>query len=385
MPFYTKRMVRFLEGKEGKGGKGGKEGKKSKKSGTEKGLRVAPSSVGTGGKSAATSGVKQPEVLTTAPAEAIPDMAFDQKKLLFMKQNLKASLERINKEKGAFPQKHRYFQRYTVMADEGPIAETPRCKVFKAQHNDFKENLLVCKTYEGEHGIDPNNSLFLKILRVLGKKHPNIIQTWDMFISDNNAILIFQELANKGSLPKHLEQSTVDEQQVGRWCWQVFKGLDYLGDIGVSHRAIQPKHVLLSHKDLRVKLTGFENAATYWDVQKEDIANVPCVPLDQRPADEPSYQAPEVYGDPSKEEFDPLVADVWSFGATFYYMLTKAYPYDISSPDPNIGPVIQANIQQIQGLSADGKRLMAEMLTPLATERKHIDKLATDSWLKAFK
>ena len=131
MPFYAKRMVRFLEGKEGKDDKK-KKGHKEKKSGSGKGIRVAPSGIGgTAGANAGTAAVPQTEVLTTAPAEQIPENTFDQKKLLFMKGLLKASVERINREKGALPVKHRYYGRYTI-TDDTPFAETPRCKLFKA-------------------------------------------------------------------------------------------------------------------------------------------------------------------------------------------------------------------------------------------------------------
>lgn len=382
MPFYTKRMVRFLEGKDGKR-------KHNRESKNEKGLRVAPSSVGTGGGSAAKAGGKSlaAEVQTTAPTEKIADNAFDQKKLLFMKGMLKAAVERLEKEKGALPVKHRYFGRYTVFQDQAPIGESATCKVFKAQHQDFKDNVLAVKIYEGEHGIDPNNSQWLKVLRVLGKKHPHIIQTWDLFHNpENNAILIFQELANKGSLLSYLQSNQMDEKQAGSWLWQILKALDYLGDVGISHRSIQPKHVLLSTKELKVKLTGFEMSAIYWDQHKEDIRNIACLPIDQRPSDPNavSYQAPEVYGDPTKEEFDPLVADVWSLGATVYYMFAKQYPYDVTKPD-TIAKDINNNVQQMQGISADGKRVVNEMLKAAATERKHIDKLVSDPWIKSFK
>ena len=192
-------------------------------------------------------------------------------------------------------------------------------------------------------------------------------------------------MANRGSLDKYLEQNPCDEQQAGKWLWKILKGLDYFGDVGISHRGLQPKHILLSHRELRVKLTGFENAAIYWDPVKEDIKNVECLPLDSRPTEVPSYQAPEVYGDSSKEEFDPIVADVWSSGATVYYMFTKQYPYDIQYTDPNAVSQIQSNIEQITGLSAEGKKTLSEMLKPMAVERKHIDKLTSDPWVKTFK
>ncbi|CAG2104473.1 unnamed protein product [Medioppia subpectinata] len=333
-----------------------------------------------GGKGVGKDGVLAPGA---APTDAVADASFDNKKLLYMKGLLKASVERINKEKPSLPKNHRYFSRYTVQMDAiGAIGESALCKVYKAQHQEFKDSTLAVKIYEGEHGIDANTSLWLKILRTLGKKHPNICQTWDVFSGGpNKQILIFQEFANKGSVMAHLEDHYENEHQIGRWLWQLFKALDYLGDIGVSHRSIQPKHILLSHKKLRVKLSGFEFAAIYWNPEKEDIQNIACLPLASRPTDVQTFQAPEMYGDPAKEEFDPLVADVWSIGATAYYMFTEQYPYDIAN-SADIGPQIQKNVDAIPAITPEGKKCLSEMLKPLATERKHIDKLTADPWMK---
>jgi serine/threonine protein kinase len=371
MPYYTKRMVRYLQGKDGKHQKTREKGGRA--------LRTTPSSVGKSG-----AAVPQPEAGPTPATETVPDQSFDQKKLLYMKGLLKSEVERINQQRCAFPAKGRHWNRYSILADEGVISESAICKVFKAKHSDYKENVLAVKAYEGEHGIDVKNSLYLKILRHLGKKQPNIIQTWDMFADESNKLWIFQELANRGSVAKYLENNNVDESQVGRWSWQINKALDYLGDVGITHRGINPKHILITHKQLKAKLSGFENSTIYWDLTKEDIKNIPCLPLDSRPTDA-SYQAPEVYGNQEKEEYDPIVADVWSFGATIFHMLTKSYPYDYQNPEQDIGQQIQTNVEAIAGLSPDGKKLLNEMLKINANQRIHIDKLATDSWLKQYK
>lgn len=58
-----------------------------------------------------------------------------------------------------------------------------------------------------------------------------------------------------------------------------------------------------------VKITNFRRAIVYWNVEENDIIFLACQPAEQQASDGANYQAPETYGDPAKENFDPIVAD----------------------------------------------------------------------------
>lgn len=58
---------------------------------------------------------------------------------------------------------------------------------------------------------------------------------------------------------------------------------------------------MLVNSDLQVRLTGFYDAVIYWNVQREDILNFPCIPVNKKSRDVPDFQAPEVFGNPDKE------------------------------------------------------------------------------------
>ena len=167
------------------------------------------------------------------------------------------------------------------------------------------------------------------MLRHLGKKHPNIIQTWDVIAKDGS-VYVFQELAPYGNMDDYMsKKGALTEAQTQDVAKQVRLAMDFLGDMGVVHRSICPRHVLLLHKDMRVKLTGFRSALVYYNTEKDDLNYQPCIALSKRGKGE-DYQAPEVYGSDKKEKFDPVAADVFSAGATLYHLLTAKYPYDSS-------------------------------------------------------
>ena len=63
-----------------------------------------------------------------------------------------------------------------------------------------------------------------------------------------------------------------------------------------------------------IKITNFRQAIVYWNPTTADINFLPCLPAEQQASDGANYQAPECYGDPAKEQFDPIIADTWSYG-----------------------------------------------------------------------
>ena len=79
--------------------------------------------------------------------------------------------------------------------------------------------------------------------------------------------------------------------------------MDFLGDIGIAHRDIQPKNLVLhpASKYNCLKMDNFRKAVIYWDIRDNDVSFQPCVDASQMAKDGESFQAPEVYGDPKSE------------------------------------------------------------------------------------
>ena len=58
-------------------------------------------------------------------------------------------------------------------------------------------------------------------------------------------MVIFQEFAMHGNLKDYLQTNNlyVPEEQMHEWARDIYAGLNFLGDAGLCHRAIAPKHV----------------------------------------------------------------------------------------------------------------------------------------------
>ena len=116
-----------------------------------------------------------------------------------------------------------------------------------------------------------------------------------------------------------------------------------------------------------------------------DVAFLPCVAESKQSSDGANYQAPETYGNPKKEEFDPIVADTWSFGAVIYYMATKKYPYDPTKQSDNLEEEIQGNVKKMSAVTDTGRDLVSNILRTNTGERIPIGFVEKSPWFDVAK
>lgn len=217
-----------------------------------------------------------------------------------------------------------------------------------------------------------------------GKRHNFIIGTWDIFFDPNGRLVVFQEYAPHGNLLEYLKAGSVfvTEVQLAEWAHNIYNALDFLGDIGVCHRSISPKHILLSGNEqsesIIAKLASFRDAVVYFDARLCRVRNQPCKPVDRRNVG--NFQPPEVYG-VSGEEFDPIMADVWSYGASMYYAACRNYPYNYRDHSiKDIGAAIEKTLEMNKTLSLDAKSWFSGLLKAESKRRTPFDKITEDPW-----
>nr|XP_027197357.1 aurora kinase-like [Dermatophagoides pteronyssinus] len=334
---------------------------------------------------AGSSGVK----LSTRYESPNKDLSFNEKMIRYTFGLLRSNIIKLYEMEGsANVDRSKEFKGYKI--DYNIVLVTKQKdsdRIVKTTHKneEFREFPLCCKVYDlSRRPMDPIKSDYLKILRSLARKHPSIIQTWGIFYdSKQQQILIIQEYLCHGSMETYLKVKNYpcfDEKKASEIAQQLAMALDFLGDMGISHRSLSPRYIMIAHREpVRVKLAGFRSAMIYWDIRRENVNLVPCVALADRPP-EPEFQAPEVYGDAMTEAFDPVHADIWSFGASIYYILTKKYPYDFSRENPRIEEEIQTNVRQTK-TSSQCQNFLSRILCSNADQRIKFDKITGHPWI----
>lgn len=208
-----------------------------------------------------------------------------------------------------------------------------------------------------------------------------------MFSDEQNYIYLFQELANRGNCLEYLRAGNyVDLKQMCRWAVQIWSALDFLGENAIAHRSIRPKHILVQaspNGQLDAKLSGFRDAILYWDPETKSVIRLPKKSWDMiRYA---NFQAPDTCSRNSGESFNPIEADIWSYGATFFYMIARLYPFDLTNLErlESIENDINHRIESSLTLTDGAKKWLRKMLTVDARQRTKFSGILDDSWIKS--
>lgn len=336
---------------------------------------------------------------------------FDKGKLKFIQMLISSNVQQFNKTTPASENGEKELKAYsfdeTKPFGSGKVKPHSCTSMHEAINKEGdKENRILVKIYASASSNNQQQSLppenYFKMLRHFGRKHPFIVTTYEVFSIPNKynklkaTFYVFQEMApGRNALVYTKEHGPLTEIAVASVARQLRQAMDFIGDMGVCHRAISPWHLLIfnsTETTFSIKLTGFRSAIIYYDDKENDIHYQACVPLPAKrgvntnPGKLPEFQAPETYGDPATEEFDPICADVWSFSATLYYLLCCKYPYHFfvgTEQKKKMSPTtfncledeIQQNVLKLKKVSSAGQSLLRHGLTTVSVARTTIDRL----------
>lgn len=185
----------------------------------------------------------------------------------------------------------------------------------------------------------------------------------------------------------------VPETQMGQWAVQLYLGMDYLGGCGIAHRSISPKHVLLTTaaadaERTIVKLSSFRDSVLYYD---HIIGTVKALIGGGGRALNTGahFQAPETFEE--GRTFNPVAADVWSYGATLFFANTRTYPVRYGTMGEAArneqavelaGPRIEQALAGARNLTPAAKSWLAGILKASPQERTPFEAIARDQWFQ---
>lgn len=158
---------------------------------------------------------------------------------------------------------------------------------------------------------------FIKEARsIAALNHPNIIHVSEVF-EENGTVYYAMKYIEGGSLRDLIgqRQQPLDERQALRYVRQIASALDYMHGQRICHLDVKPANIMLDGNDNAI-LIDFGIAKRYKDDGEESTST----PL----GISKGYTPPEQYQD-MLHDFSPA-SDVYSLGATLYYLLTAQTP-----------------------------------------------------------
>uniref|UniRef100_A0A7S0VXE6 Protein kinase domain-containing protein n=1 Tax=Hemiselmis tepida TaxID=464990 RepID=A0A7S0VXE6_9CRYP len=153
--------------------------------------------------------------------------------------------------------------------------------------------------------------------------HTNVVVSSEFIESFDSYILVMEYVAG-GDLFSQVA-SRPSEAVVREYARQILCGLTYMHTIGICHRDIKPENLLLTATHpVTVKLADFGSSI---DVSPDNPDA--CLVDKDRLQCSPGYGAPEII------HLEPygLPCDLWSLGATLYFLLTSVQPFTGETED----------------------------------------------------
>lgn len=212
------------------------------------------------------------------------------------------------------------------------------------------------------NGLLREMSVFMQVL------HPNIVSLYRVSFYEEY-LIFFMELAQKGTLFKHVTQSHgLSESESRRIFIQLLAAVLHLHLYHfIVHRDLKLDNILLDSSG-NVKIIDFGLANTFYCNSLRSFAGTP------------GYTPPEAMaGNEYGEKFD-----VWSLGIVLYAMLTAQLPF--SSQISDFRKLIREakNLAPIEGISNDLQDLINQMLEPFPMNRPTMLQVFKHTWVQGY-
>ncbi|MBI5367459.1 MAG: protein kinase [Planctomycetes bacterium] len=196
----------------------------------------------------------------------------------------------------------------------------PVYRVAKAGENGPPLALKVLRKSEV-----PNDEVVSRFLREAEWRgrfdHPNIAAIHDAGETEELHFLVMEFVDGETVQDEVARRGPMEPPRARATALHVAAALRYLHGLGVVHRDIKPSNVMLTRSGL-AKLIDLGSAKLFRDAAETDITRV-GVGLGTL-----QFMSPEQAFDARSVDHR---ADIYSLGATFYFMLTGSYPYKVSS------------------------------------------------------
>ena len=104
---------------------------------------------------------------------------------------------------------------------------------------------------------------------------------------------------------------TLPEDMLQRFIYEIILAIDVCHEHKIAHSDIKPSNILIDQYG-RIKVCDFGLARVVGEDGSDQKQGSLC------------FMAPEIF---SEKVFDPMKADIWALGVTFYFLATHHYPF----------------------------------------------------------
>lgn len=231
-----------------------------------------------------------------------------------------------------------------------------------------KTNFVETNSANGKIIFEKYKEKIIKEARILAEiHHPNVVKVLEVF-KQNNTVYTIMEFISGDSLKKELELSGIfKEEKLLPIIYKIGQALQYIHEKNILHLDIKPSNILMDGEI--PKLIDFGISKRY-DPQHQQETSTTILAASK------GYASIEQYDSEGMQVFSPR-PDVYSLGATMYFLLTGETPTEsilrstkgLQNPR-ELNPAITGNTEKVilkaMELHADDRyQSIIEMITDL--------------------
>lgn len=220
-----------------------------------------------------------------------------------------------------------YLEKYKKLT---VLSSTSKCETILAMNTDTNQ-VVVFKAME-KHACD----VYVKLIKL---NNVNVVKVEDCFLHNDKCIAV-EKFVNGRRLSDILA-NRIEIKVIGNYIGQICNGLKDVHKLGIIHRDLQPKNIVISDEN-KLKIIDFDIAR----IKKEDASN------DTELWGTAGYAAPEQFGFAQTDER----SDIYSLGVIIDEMIK---PY-VESPDVILNDREQKAISRLLKISKKCKEMDPE-------------------------
>ena len=217
---------------------------------------------------------------------------------------------------------------------------------------------------------------FLKEARNIAKlNHSNIVRIFDVFEENGTAYYVMDYIGGKSLLGKVKSEGPLTEETATSYILQVADALEYIHSHKMNHLDVKPANVVLNDETGAAVLIDFGLSKQY-DSTGEQTSTTPVGISD-------GYAPMEQYKSGGVGTFSPQT-DIYSLGATFFYLLTGQTPPSASDVNEDGVPVEQLRAKGVSQKVIDiiCKAMKSSRKYRIANVHSFKEMLQTSSFVK---
>ena len=184
--------------------------------------------------------------------------------------------------------------------------------------------------------------------------HANIIHILDVFEENNTAYYVMEYIDGESLSEVVKRRGALAESEAVEYVRQAASALEYLHERKIMHLDIKPGNIMLRRKDNRVVLIDF-GLSKHYDEQSGEATSTTPVGVSH------GYAPMEQYKQGGVNTFSPET-DIYSLGATLYYLLTGQRP-------PEAASLINDPLEFPQHVSATLRSAITAAMSPSSKQR----------------